>query len=287
MQVAIQSSCMICRRDHSVDSWFEKESRGKKYPIVRCSACKSAYVWPRPTASEIEAIYSNLVEYSGANESGVYWPTAEQDARRIFRNFGPRILKAGAILDIGSGEGIASAEAVRCGFKVRACEPSPHACREFQKRLGFEPDPTFFSEEYAEENRGLFDGALLSHVLEHILDVDKFVQDMRIVLKPGSSLIIAVPHFGSILTTLMGEKDFFITPPIHLNYFSLPGLTALLKRNGFSVEASFTSSKVNLERYRNRLGPGRYAINTAGYLAMRLSEAFQKSIVLNVCATCL
>jgi len=122
-------------------------------------------------------------------------------------------------------------------------------------------------------------------VLEHILDLDKFVQSMRIVLKPGSSLIIAVPHFGSILTVLMGKKDFFITPPVHLNYFSLPGIASLLKRNGFSVKASFTSSKVNLERYRNRLGPGRYAVNTAGYLAMRLSEAFKRSIVLNVCAT--
>ena len=111
---------------------------------------------------------------------------------------------------------------------------------------------------------GHSDAALLSHVLEHILDLDKFVKDMRIVLKPGSSLIIAVPHFGSILTTLMGRRDFFLTPPEHLNYFSLPGITALLKRNGFSVKACFTSSKVNLERYTNRLGPASYAVNAAG-----------------------
>jgi SAM-dependent methyltransferase len=242
-------------------------------------------VWPRPTPQEIEAIYSNLVDHSCANESGVYWPTAEEDARRIFRSFGPRISPTGIVLDIGAGEGVASAEAVRCGFRVRACEPSAHARREFAKRLGFEPDPTFFTGDYAERNRGQFDAALLSHVLEHILDLDRFVQDMRIVLRPGGSLIVAVPHFGSILTTLMGKRDFFISPPIHLNYFSLPGVVAVLKRNGFSVNASFTSSKVNLERYRSRLGRGRYLVNTAGYLAMRLSEAFHRSIVLNVCAT--
>jgi 2-polyprenyl-3-methyl-5-hydroxy-6-metoxy-1,4-benzoquinol methylase len=285
MQLPIQPSCLICKGENSVDTWFAKESRGKSYPIVRCNACHSAYTWPRPTAQEIEAIYSSLVEVSGANESGVYWPNAEEDARRIFKNFGPRIATGGKILDIGSGEGIASVEAVRRGFRVGACEPSPHACKEFARKLGFEPDPTFFSEEYAEQNRGLYDGALLSHVLEHILDPDKFVQDIGMVLKPGGSLIIAVPHFGSILTTLMGEQDFFITPPIHLNYFSLPGMTALLKRNGFVVDASYTSSKVNLERYRTRLGAGRYVINTAGYLAMRASEAFGRSIVLNVCAT--
>jgi len=283
--LAIESSCIICKSENSVDAWFQKESGGSSYPIVRCSACNSAYVWPRPKPAEIEAIYSNLVDRSGANESGVYWPTAEEDARRIFRNFGSRISSAGTILDIGAGEGVASAEAVRRGFRIRACEPSPHACREFAKRLGFEPDPTFFTEEYAERSRDLFDAALLSHVLEHILDLDKFIQDMGIALKSGSSLIVAVPHFGSILTTLMGKKDFFLTPPVHLNYFSLPGIQALLKRNGFLVVASFTSSKVNLERYRSRLGPGRYAVNAAGYLAMRLSEAFNRSIVLNVCAT--
>jgi hypothetical protein len=70
-----------------------------------------------------------------------------------------------------------------------------------------------------------------------------------------------------------------------LNYFSLPGIAALLERNGFSLEASYTSSKVNVERYREFLGPGRYVVNTAEYLAMRLSEAFKRSIVLNVCAT--
>jgi SAM-dependent methyltransferase len=276
---------MICHSEYSAGPWFQKDFGGLRYQVVRCSACRSAYVWPRPAPRDIEAIYSSLTDHSCTNESGVYWPTAEQDARRIFRNFGPRISTSGTILDIGAGEGVASAEAVRRGFRVRACEPSPHARREFAKRMKFEPDPTFFSGEYAEGSRGLFDAALLSHVLEHILDIDKFVQDMRLVLKPGGSLIIAVPHFGSILTTLMGKKDFFITPPIHLNYFSLPGIAALLKRNGFSVEASFTSSKVNLERYKNRLGPGRYAVNTAGYLAMRLSEAFKRSIVLNVCAT--
>ncbi len=130
----------------------------------------------------------------------------------------------------------------------------------------------------------IFDVALLSHVLEHISDPNLFVQNIRTILKPGGSLIVAVPLFGSILTRFMGKKDFFITPPTHLNYFSLAGLTGLLKRHGFQVVASYTSPKVNMERYKSSLGPVRHAVNIGGYLVLKGSEICHRSVVLNVCA---
>jgi SAM-dependent methyltransferase len=173
---------------------------------------------------------------------------------------------------------------VRRGFKVRACEPSPHAAHRFAQKMGFDPDPTFFDPDYAQKNSSTFDVALLSHVLEHIPDPDLFVQSIRTVLKPGGTVIVAVPLFGSILTSFMGKKDFFVTPPTHLNYFSLAGLTELLNRHGFQVVASYTSPKVNLERYKSSLGPMRYAVNIGGYLVLKASESFHRSVVLNVCA---
>jgi len=181
-------------------------------------------------------------------------------------------------------EVMSTAEAVRRGFKVRACEPSRDAAQRFAQRMGFDPDPTFFDFDYAQRNSANFDVAILSHVLEHIPDPDLFVQNIRTVLKPGGSLIVAVPLFGSILTPLMGKKDFFVTPPTHLNYFSLAGLTGLLNRHGFQVAASYTSPKVNMERYKSSLGPMRYAVNIGGYLVLKGSEIFHRSVVLNVCA---
>ena len=59
--------------------------------------------------------------------------------------------------------------------------------------MGFEPDPTFFDFDYAQKNSSNFDAALLSHVLEHIPDPDLFLKNIRTILRPGGSLIVAVP----------------------------------------------------------------------------------------------
>ncbi len=275
--------CLLCGAANAVSPWFIKENSGTAYPIVRCKRCKSAFVWPRPDHNIISALYSAPVTLADRKSSGTYLPSAEADAKRLFQEFNSSIAR-GSLLDIGAGEGFASAEAARRGFRVRACEPSSYAAERFARKMGFNPDPTFFDIDYAQKNISSFDVALLSHVLEHIPDPDSFVKNIRTVLKPGGSLIVAVPLFGSILTLLMGKKDFFVTPPTHLNYFSFAGLTGLLNRHGFQVIASFTSPKVNMERYKSSLGPLRYPVNLGGYLILKASETFHRSVVLNVCA---
>jgi SAM-dependent methyltransferase len=279
-----QANCLLCGAVASARPWFIKTTTAAEYPIVRCAVCRSAFVWPRPDSGVIAALYASEVAQPNGKAKGVYLPSAEADARRLFRTFSSSITH-GWLLDIGAGEGVASAEAVRRGFKVRACEPSPRGAKLFAQRLGFEPDRTFFDIDYAEKNCGNFNVALLSHVLEHIPDPDLFVRNICTILKPGGAVVIAVPLFGSILTLLMGKNDFFVTPPVHLTYFSLDGLAGLLSRNGFEVVASYTSPKVNMERYRSSLGPMRYAVNIGAYLALGVSEMFHRSVVLNVCAT--
>lgn len=277
------SCCMICNSFASANLWFAKKTTDSEYPILRCAACKSAYVWPRPNGDTIQKIYSSQTYHPDKEDGGVYWPSGETDAKVLFRRFDSHLAR-GRLLDIGAGDGIASAEAVRRGFEVSACEPSLRARKRFVERLGFEPDSTFFNAEYAEANRGKFDAALLSHVLEHILEPMPFLRNIRMVLKPGGVLLIAVPLFGSVLTAAMGKKDFFITPPVHLTYFSHAGLAELLHESGFKMIASYTSSKVNMNRYKTRLGWARYAINVSGYCVLKVSELFQRSIVLNMCA---
>lgn len=275
--------CVFCGTTNVVTPWFIKDIGSTVYPIVRCAKCKSAFAWPRPDERIISALYSAPMTRANGKSKGIYLPSAEADAKRLFQKFSSSISQ-GLLLDIGAGEGFASAEAVRRGFKVRACEPNRDVAQRFAQRVGFDPDPTFFDFNYAQRNSSNFDVSILSHVLEHIPDPGSFVQNIRTILKPGGSLIVSVPLLGSILTSLMGEKDFYITPPTHLNYFSLDGLKGLLNRHGFQVVASYTSSKVNMARYKSSLGPVRYAVNFSGYLVLRASEIFDRSVVLNVCA---
>ena len=125
---------------------------------------------------------------------------------------------------------------------------------------------------------------MLSHVLEHLPHPEMVLNNVGVVLRPGGVVIIAVPLFGSVLTAVMGKRDFFITPPEHLTYFSQAGLGNLLERNGYRIESIYTSSKVNMLRYRSKLGPACYAVNMTAYGVLKLSELVNRGVVLNVCA---
>jgi 2-polyprenyl-3-methyl-5-hydroxy-6-metoxy-1,4-benzoquinol methylase len=93
-----------------------------------------------------------------------------------------------------------------------------------------------------------FDVVLLSQVLEHVIEPAETVRHVHAVLNANAMAAIAVPHFGSALSLVMGKRDMFITPPEHLNYFSRQGLVALFGRNGFRLEELSTVSKVPRKR---------------------------------------
>jgi 2-polyprenyl-3-methyl-5-hydroxy-6-metoxy-1,4-benzoquinol methylase len=276
------SPCILCKRN-TVRPWFVRKNGASDYPIVRCKSCNSAYCWPRPKVGAVQELYSDG-EYSPSHgRQGVYWPSGRRDAARLLTSFGP-LIKGRVLLDIGAGAGLLAEEAICRGFDVRACEPSPQCRKEFLNRNGFEPESTFFNNDYAEKNCRQVDVVMLSHVLEHIPDPEQLLNDVSLVLRARGAVIISVPLFGSILTSIMGKKDFFITPPEHLTYFSHAGLGGLLQRNGYLIESMHTSSKVNMLRYSNLIGPVCYAVNMVAYSALKFSELFNRSVVLNVCA---
>jgi 2-polyprenyl-3-methyl-5-hydroxy-6-metoxy-1,4-benzoquinol methylase len=274
--------CLLCNSD-TIRLWFVRRATDRDYTIVRCDSCRSAYVWPRPRDSTVRELYADTGYNPTHNNRGLYWPSAQRDAERLFKSFG-QFISGQVFLDIGAGAGITSAEATRRGFTVRACEPSPQCRKEFADRNGFEPESDFFDSKFAERNRNQVDVVLLSHVLEHVPGPDQLMEDAAKVLRPEGKMIIAVPLFGSVLTAVMGKRDFFITPPEHLTYFSYAGLGRLLARHGFAVESMYTSSKVNMLRYRSLLGPIGYVVNMAAYSVLKFSELLDRSVVLNVCA---
>lgn len=275
--------CIFCNTEQAARLWSIKQNAGREYRIFKCAICRGGFVWPRPQREEIDAIYESEAGKPTQESKGIYRPTAETDARRLFLEFGPHI-RVGTLLDVGAGEGHASFAAKQRGFTVLACEPNPQARALFAEKLGTEPDPSFFGDQYIQQLNTKMDVAISSHVLEHIVDPLRFLQDLYSVVAPGGVVVISVPLFGSIVTAVLGERDPFVSPPVHLNYFSLAALRKLLARARFTTVGSYTSSKVNLERYRSRLGALRHAVNLPTWGLLRASELLHRSVVLNVCA---
>lgn len=92
-----------------------------------------------------------------------------------------------------------------------------------------------------------FDVVLLINVLEHLINPEKTINEIRNkLLEKGGVLVIDVPNEYNLLQKTANIKlkldEWWVAPPGHLNYFNYDSLKKLLELNGFnfiSAEASF------------------------------------------------
>jgi SAM-dependent methyltransferase len=153
-----------------------------------------------------------------------------------------------ALLEIGCATG-ELAETIQGRIAVGSYDaielsPAGDAARERVDRLHDQPLRVLLDRGILDE--GQFDGVLMSHVLEHIDDVDGECAAMASVLKPGGALFIEVPHgSGNIALPIDDNVS-------HIHFFSLPSLTRLLAKHGLEVVAVETGARLDA-RYADSL----------------------------------
>jgi 2-polyprenyl-3-methyl-5-hydroxy-6-metoxy-1,4-benzoquinol methylase len=72
-------------------------------------------------------------------------------------------------------------------------------------------------------------------VIEHIVMPGEFLQKIKSLLSNNGLLILSTPNFSGLVSKLLGNRDPFLIPPEHLNFFTKRGLKELIKANGFEV----------------------------------------------------
>jgi ubiquinone/menaquinone biosynthesis C-methylase UbiE len=77
-----------------------------------------------------------------------------------------------------------------------------------------------------------FDTVILWHVLEHITDPENLLREVTRILRPGGTLLVAVPNFASVEARWARDKWFHLDVPRHLNHFTPGVLRALLRESG-------------------------------------------------------
>ncbi|MBU6427152.1 methyltransferase domain-containing protein [Patescibacteria group bacterium] len=86
---------------------------------------------------------------------------------------------------------------------------------------------------------GSFDAAVLSHVLEHVPDVIRTMNEVHRILKPGGRALIQVPYFRSIDS---------VTDPTHIHFFTSRSLDYICQGTKLSLRA-YTKSFFRKERF--------------------------------------
>jgi 2-polyprenyl-3-methyl-5-hydroxy-6-metoxy-1,4-benzoquinol methylase len=157
----------------------------------------------------------------------------------------------GIILDIGAGTGEFLSVAKNDGWQTIGVEPSDKA-KAIAKNKGVS-----FVEETSELENHSFDVISMWHVLEHVPDLDKQIKELKRLLKPKGTLIIAVPNFKSFDAKHYGKFWAAYDVPIHFWHFSKTAIKLIFEKEEMKLEKvlpmKFDSFYVSLlsEKYKS------------------------------------
>ncbi|PVX45859.1 methyltransferase family protein [Flavobacterium sp. 103] len=156
----------------------------------------------------------------------------------------------GLILDIGAGTGDFLSVAQKDGWKTVGVEPSDKA-KAIAKNKGVS-----FVENTSELESYSFDVISMWHVLEHVPNLDEQIKELKRLLKPSGTLIVAVPNFKSFDAKHYGNFWAAYDVPIHFWHFSKAAIQKLFAKENMNLEKvlpmKFDSFYVSLlsEKYK-------------------------------------
>nr|WP_315200450.1 class I SAM-dependent methyltransferase [uncultured Flavobacterium sp.] len=157
----------------------------------------------------------------------------------------------GLILDIGAGTGEFLAVAQKDGWNTIGVEPSDKA-KGIAKSKGVS-----FVENTSELESNSCDIISMWHVLEHVPNLDEQIKELKRLLKPNGTLIVAVPNFKSFDAKHYGNFWAAYDVPIHFWHFSKKAIELLFAKENMNLQKvlpmKFDSFYVSLlsEKYKN------------------------------------
>lgn len=137
------------------------------------------------------------------------------------------------ILDFGCGTGDFLKTAKDNGWQVSGIEPDEGAREIANKKVDIS---VLDSEAFWNLEANQFDVITLWHVLEHLPELDKHINQLQKLLKPNGTLIIAVPNFKSFDAHYYKEHWAAYDVPRHLWHFSKDSILKLFGNQNFKIE---------------------------------------------------
>ena len=157
----------------------------------------------------------------------------------------------GKLLDIGAGTGDFLSVAKKDGWQTVGIEPSAKA-----KDIAIKKGVSFAADLASLEDNS-FDIITMWHVLEHVPNLEEYISELKRLLKPNGTIVIAVPNFKSYDAKYYGEFWAAFDVPRHLWHFSKTAIQKLFATQNIQLVAvlpmKFDSYYVSLlsEKYKN------------------------------------
>jgi 2-polyprenyl-3-methyl-5-hydroxy-6-metoxy-1,4-benzoquinol methylase len=156
----------------------------------------------------------------------------------------------GKLLDIGAGTGDFLFTAKQNGWETIGVEPSEKA-KGIAIGKGIK-----FSDSTQDLESHSFDVITMWHVLEHVPNLEIQIKELKRLVKPNGTIIIAVPNFKSYDANYYGKFWAAFDVPIHFWHFSKTAIQLLFQKENIKLEKvlpmKFDSFYVSLlsEKYK-------------------------------------
>jgi SAM-dependent methyltransferase len=203
----------------------------ERFALDRCSACGSAVTVG--DAADRAAMYEGGTYTAARGAARSLLEPLRGLAERDRLRFVARLEPGARVLEIGAGDGKLVAAMRDAGLDARGIDPSPAAC-EAARRLGVDVANVGIDE--AEVTAESEDAVVIWHALEHFDDPATALARAHGWLRPGGTIVIAVPNLDSVQARIGGDRWFHQDVPRHRTHLTPAGATALLERSGYRVE---------------------------------------------------
>jgi SAM-dependent methyltransferase len=239
-KIILDSVCPICKAQNIIVTKSVTSIYTNRFcELAQCGVCGHLFLLNFPSTRETDAIYKTIYNY------GSHWVIQGEKKWRFWK-LGMRIRRIipldARIIDIGCGYG-SNLEVFReLGY--------PHL-------LGIEINPSAVNR-CKKNNLDVFEGSfsqwlqtkqkifayshnciLLSHVIEHIHDINEFFDEVDTFLKSGDYIIVLLPNYESFTSVFFGRFWGWWQVPAHLHHFSKDSILRLLSLRKYSVIMSF------------------------------------------------
>lgn len=246
MRRILVGACPLCggRRDETAMAL--KDTTGAvpgDFTYHRCAECGAHWLADPPAPEDLGAAYSgSYYSFHLSERSGWMARLDRVAARLVAARFGtgplrrlgqlipgyPVLHRAGAVVDLGCGDGTRVARLREGRWSAVGIDPGPiqpHAglwlVRASGERLPL-PD-------------AIADAVVASHSIEHTYAPRQMLREMNRVLKPGGEAVVLTPNTASISRHVFGRSWRAWDAPRHLVLLATPQLVQLLAEEGFQI----------------------------------------------------
>ena len=209
---------------------------GEAFDIVKCHECGFRFTNPRPKSEDLGKYYESTDYISHSDSRKGLFASVYQLVRKytLSRKLAliSKFQQNGEILDIGCATGQFLNYMAEHGWSATGIEPDEktraHAISEYGLKV-------FPEEQLNILEKSSFDVITMWHVLEHVSELNARMEQLKNLLKPQGTLIIAVPNCNAYDAKIYGEFWAGYDLPRHLYHFAKEDMKLLLENHEFTI----------------------------------------------------